>query len=364
MEITVYNDEATGQPYIRFNFNEKGSYVGNIPPATYLLAAGIFAELADTRVDHNGTTHPNAGAAIRATGAKADKAAEAVEAICPEFSAKGKAVRCEPVKGYPINVRSYCDPSYYPDGGPLQYDDFGINLTIAGKNIYNPAAYPLTPGRYVASSGKLSGYSSTSNYACTEGFIPVYHLQGQQITLNHPPAEAGGSNPRMNFYEQADENTVIPNTSTNTHTATVPEGARFMRFSVPKVYADGSQIQIEVGTMVTAFEAYRAPIEVTATPEYTGSAFYQGYFDWHTGELYSTHDLVAGNPETLEEKAEPELVAQIDPITITPDGSSIIYSDTGDTEVSGRANPGALIDILTRRLDSMAATAAAGGMAL
>lgn len=363
--------DVTGQTMVTIRFTEPGNYGPFTFHGTYPLAAVTIAEIEDIRVDHKGETHPTAGAAVRALGVRADEIAGLVETLCPEFSASGAAVRCEAVKGYPLKVRSYFEAKTPGDDGTIEpYDEFAISLFIEGKNIYNPEEYLLTPGQYVQSNGKLMGYSPDSKYACTKGFIYVGHLRGQQITLNHPPAETGGSGPRMNFYTARDEASVIANASTNAHTATVPDNAQYMRFSCPRIYADGSQIQIELGSMVTSYEPYREPeIFNESLRIQSQNPMYAGYFDWDTGCLYSTHDLVEGLPETLTEKTTPECLDTFPTPTITAPGSSIIYSSTGDTEVSGRANPGALIDILTRRLETMSATATVpvaevGGMAL
>lgn len=340
----------------------------------YALASGNLAEIEDTRVGFNGKTYPTAGAAVRGqvadlnnklTEGVQNQVESLVESLCPPFSEKGHSVRCEPVKGYPINVRSYFGASSDSQEQPIPWDDFEVELTLCGKNLYDRGSYQLTAGRYVKVDGKLTNYADNSGYACTEGFIPVMHLQGKQITLNHPPVETNGSNPKMIFYTAADENAYISGSYGNGYTLTVPDSATHMRFSVPRIYADGTQIQIELGTMVTAYEAYRAPQVFRASLPHV-SDFYQGYFDWNTGDLYSTHDLEGGQPEILVEKPAAVAVANTDPTVIQPEGSSVLYSTTGDTEVSGRANPGALIDILTRRLNSIATTAAipVGGGAL
>ncbi len=319
--------------------------------AFYPMASVSIAELGDIRVGFDGKIHPTAGDAVRA------QANTIIGNICPAFTEKGKVVRCEPVAGYPLQVKSYYGETVDGGGNYIPWDDLFVDLTILGKNIYNRNQYPLTAGRYVGSSGGLTGYSSSSNYAATEGFIPIAHLRGQYITLNHPPVEVGGSNPKMAFYTAADESTVIKEACTNTHTAKVPDNATFMRFSVPKIYADGSQIQIELGTLITAYEAYRTPETFEASLDtVTASDFYQGYLDWITGELYSTHDLIGGK---LVEKAAPLKVHTRLGEDIRPTGSSIIYSSTGDTEVSGRINPGAMIDILNRKLDALSTAAAA-----
>jgi hypothetical protein len=360
-------------PYVDFQPSKAFASSNLEVTLDYALASGNIAEVEDIRVGYDGTPYANAGAAVREqvanlnnklTEGVQNQVTSLVEALCPPFSEKGHTVRCEPVKGYPINVRSYFGAGFDSQERPVPYDDFEVELTLCGKNLYDRGSYPLTAGSYVRADGKLT---SSTGYACTKDFVPVSHLRGKQITLNHPPVETEGSNPKMIFYTAAAENAVISGSYGNGYTLTVPDSATHMRFSVPRIYADGTQIQIELGTMVTAYEPYRKPQRFTATPHYEGLDFYQGYFDWNTGELYNTHDLVSGQPEILEEKPAPVLVATTDPTVIQPEGSSIIYGTYGDTEVSGRANPGALIDILTRRLNALSTATAAipvGGGAL
>lgn len=325
--------------------------------AFYPLRWPYSSEVSDIRVGYNGKTYPTAGDSVRG------QVNSIIETLCPPFSVKDSAVRCEPVTGYPINIRSHFGVTTV-DGTPIPWDDFTTELTICGKNLYDRVAYPLVEGKYITTNGKPTGYNATTNYACTEKFIPIDHrLRGKQITLNHPPVETGGGNPRMAFYTAANENTMISGAGGNGYTHTVPDTAAYMRFSVPKKYADGTQIQIELGTMVTSFEAYRAP-EVFQARLPAVSDFYQGYFDWSTGGLYSTHDLTGG---TLVEKASPTQVSVTSARIIRPTGSPVLYSDTGETEVSGRVNPAEMLDILTRKFDALAATTAAvpvGGGAL
>ena len=167
-----------------------------------------------------------------------------VDKLCPSLEQSGTLVQCEPIDGYPLEVTA-------SGGGEFV-------VTACGKNLYDREKYPLSPGMYVSSSGATTGYTNDSKYAACEHFVPVSHLCGKPITLNHPPAEIGGSGPRMVFYTEAAIDSVIPNINTNGHTIIVPEEAHYMRFSVPKNYVDGSQIQIEIGSVVTDYEPYFA----------------------------------------------------------------------------------------------------------
>lgn len=175
-----------------------------------------------------------------AVSANAWSSKNIVDKLCPAFKKTGTVVQCEPVEGYPLNVTT--------DGITGTF-----NVLVCGKNLYNAEDYPFTSGRYILSGG---GISESQNYAACVKFIPVSHLRGMQITLNHPPIETSGNNPRMVFYTAEDASAYISGASTNDYTTTVPETANYMRFSIPKMYADGSQIQIELGNQVTEYETY------------------------------------------------------------------------------------------------------------
>ena len=179
-----------------------------------------------------------------AIGPDAWSSTNIVEKLCPDFEKTGKLVQCNPVEGYPLTV-------FAKEDGDVE----GVTVTVCGKNLYNREDFPITDGKYIVAAG---GTTSSTGYACVEGFIPVTYLQGKKITLNHPPTETDGSAPRMVFYiaANATAESVIADGKTNSYTTTVPNNANYMRFSVPKKYADGTQIQIEVGETVTAYEPY------------------------------------------------------------------------------------------------------------
>lgn len=218
-----------------------------------------------------------------------------VDALCPAIKERGSCVSCEPLEGYPLQVVARIECTQEGEGVPSPENvrpitgSSGVVLTHCGKNLFDKDSFALTAGRYVASAGSLTTYSATSNYACTEGFVPVAHLRGKTISLNHPPVEVGGSNPKMVFYTAADGDTAIAEGVTNGYKTTVPKSAKFMRFSVPKEYADGTQIQIEIGSAVTDYEPYNGS-EISVA---FGSTIYKGEFDVATGLLRVTHKGVA-----------------------------------------------------------------------
>jgi hypothetical protein len=166
-----------------------------------------------------------------------------------------------------IYVGEGTDATYTPY---IADDDFAdVELYRYGKNLFDYTQITFTDEYVAIGTGNIS---ESTGYSCT-GFIPCAHLVGQTITLNHPPVETGGGNPGMGFYSDTfgswDASGVwLGNGGAgNGYTAVVPEGAKYFRFSVPRKYADGTQIQIELGDTVTEYESYVEPEVFTPMPD-------------------------------------------------------------------------------------------------
>jgi len=169
------------------------------------------------------------------------------------------------------------------------FDYASMKIAMIGKNLFDASKYELV-GKYVLNGG---GTTTSTAYKCVEAFIPVSHLQGKIITLNHPVAEVSTTtNARaFNFYTDADASTVIAGSATRTGTVEVPATANYMRITVPVAYTIGD-IQIELGETVTDFEAYKEPIYIDPSDE--------GVVDitanYNTTTIYISED--GGNADT------------------------------------------------------------------
>ena len=84
----------------------------------------------------------------------------------------------------------------------------GMVVSRYGKNLFDYTKHAFSIGYIFHSDGGVSANPS-SNYAYT-GFIPCSHLQGQTITLNHPPTETSGGSPGMAFYSDTFEGAFCP----------------------------------------------------------------------------------------------------------------------------------------------------------
>lgn len=239
-----------------------------------------------------------------------------MDKLCPPFENTGTLVQCEPMEGTDIVISAGNIPDTY-------------NITVCGKNLYDKDVYPLKIAGYSYSGNSNQGIFSASDTYRRTDFIPVSHLRGQTIVLNHPPSDYGTvSNPGMSFY------TSIPDVGDNAvckaawcggtigGSIKVPDNAEYMVFCVRKQDApEGStpkDIQIEVGSVASSYEDYKVH---------------------GTGALTDSDDVVV-------------VKAGCGIHTIYANGV-IVRTDMPEITVSGKADPVAIIDKLTNAIISL-----------
>lgn len=198
----------------------------------------------------------NITAPVRNIGAKVEVIKTSTETL------QGKAVRMNGCAvGVPLSVQL------------TNGDDYaGKTVAQYGKNLFDYTKYPFT-NIYIAYQSGYN-YESSGSWSGTNDYIPCSHLQGQTITLNHPPLEiTSETGAGIAFYTEQSISSYI--SGVNAYSFTIPVGANYFRFAIPRAYADGTQIQIELGDTVTEYEAYKAP--VTATVDESGKAEFSAY---------------------------------------------------------------------------------------
>ena len=220
-----------------------------------------------------------------------EKTKQLLALLCPEIRKEGSVVCCQPVSGYPLQVITRLPESE----GSIQ-----LTLYRCGKNLFDRTAYSFKNSMINYSSG---AESNSSGYSATDSYMPVAHLRGQTITLNHPGVEKSQTtNAGLVFYD-ANKDYI---SGSNSYTHLVPETAVYLRFSVPREYADGTQVQLELGETVTPWEPYR-------------------------GQKY-----------TAEVSGKDHAWADVTPWS----GINVFWSSTGSTAVEGRADPVAILNQL------------------
>lgn len=247
-------------------------------------------------------------------GSNAWSSKHTVNILCPSFNESGGVVQCEPVAGYPLKVTTELPAS---EEGISE-----ITLTQCGKNLFDYTQYPFINYYYDISSGLLK---TSNGYSCINKLMSVGHLKGKTITLNHTPGDMGDwASGGMCFYAGSTPDTFISGAGGNGHTYVVPENAEYMGFSVPREFADGKQIQVEIGNAVTEFEAYRGQ---EYTVEFEKPIFEGGNYVWSD---------IHGLP-----------------------GVNTIWSSCCMTSVEGKADPVAMICNLSSKVDALSKTVTA-----
>ena len=297
-----------------------------------------------------------------------------VEALCPPFETTGSIVRCHPVEHYPLGVVSR------------------IDATQSGTGDASPDN--IRP---------IVGWDSVSVTRCRKNLVKSFSLQGQQIDLAARILPNETITVSFDGVAETDGNTAILYThdidgtvegafgfttkvGTHRYTGTrTPD--RGIGISYIRAYRNStflanftsvSNWQIELGSTATTYEPYTGDTYTAELPE----TIYGGELDWNTGVLTVTHGQMASYAgETLPGEwisdrdvyapdATPTTGAQVayklaEPYTVqlTPQqitalsGTNTLYTDSGDTAVSGRADPVWLTQSLMERIAALESAA-------
>lgn len=172
---------------------------------------------------------------------------KAKETFCAPINETGLVVQCCPLASEPFAITDF---------DVLEVEEF----TVCGKNLYNAVEYPLVDGYYInRGSGAEAGGGSHTEYCATLTYIPVAHLCGKKINLNHIP---GGTSPGIAFYDEYKVRT-NPDLNGKGDNQIVPDGAVYMRFCT--YISKKDEVQIEIGSVATSYEPYaEIPVIVPA----------------------------------------------------------------------------------------------------
>lgn len=213
----------------------------------------------------------------------AQKILQQLGALCPPISAQAQAVRCRPLESIPMQVKTVL---------PQAADS--LTLTLCGKNLFDYTAYPFEDYLIYDAGGAAN---ASSGFSAFRNYMPVAHLRGMTVTLNHPGAEKNSSTHAALAFYDGEKNFLY---GSNGYSHTVPEDAVYMRFSVPREYADGTQVQLELGDQVTDYEPYRKEEFSAELPEPVTEHSWQPITAKGTCTLWSSQGETA-----VEAKADP-----------------------------------------------------------
>lgn len=255
-----------------------------------------------------------------------------VDKLCPSFEESGTAVRCEPVEGYPLQVVSNL---------PESVDGYtSASISHGGKNILDPEAYKkasLTDGRV-----SLSGDIFTVNF--TSGGVHVNQnfnskrvvTQPGTYTISFTPVNTTSFGLTVILYRASDKSQIsfsqLTASGAHHYTFTVNEPFIISIAGNSAYYGQHSfRVQLEVGSTATDYEAFTAPdVHSVSFPQISG-----GTFDWSTGKLTDVGGAVS--------QYEPQQI-------VAKPSVNTIISETGEVQVSGKADPVRVIENLTNAI--------------
>lgn len=238
-----------------------------------------------------------------------------IDTLCPAFIESGSIVSCEPVESYPLEVVSHIETAAN-----------SAKLTRLGKNLLT---FP-----YLDKSKTTNGITITVNddgsvtmngtataevlFFLTNSFqAPAI---GEKYTISGCPSGGSATTYRLDWYggglgfgTNYGGSTVITPTDEGVITF------RLLVFNGATVNNVVFHPQLELGATVTPYEPYRELGEVSID---FGRTVNGGSFNWNTGVLTDE------NGATYQLNAHEILGLS---------GTNTLYSDTGDTTVSGRS---------------------------
>ena len=357
-----------------------GTTPAYIPPATDTKLGGIIIG-PGLSVAEDGTASALEINDAIITDANPWSAKKIVDTLAPEFETSGAVVTCTPVAGYPLHVVSQIMPVQEGEGDPSPDNVRPIrgwtdaNLIVAGKNLFD-VQNGIILKAYITSASVFGGNAfRTVAIRCIPGAVytvsraPITSVFSVGFTDSAPQT---GSAIFSFAYESPDASSI---------TITAPQNAKYLLAYIyngnttPEINVDDvlNSTQIEYGGTATSYEPYRGqtitlPFGKTVyggTVDNQGNGIEEwGYIASYNGEelpgeWISDRDVYApGTTPTIGAEVAYKLATPI-PFTVTPQelnavaGTNTIYSSTGDTTVSGRADPNTILQQLAQRIAAL-----------
>ena len=242
-----------------------------------------------------------------------------VDKLAPAFTESGAIVTCEPVEGYPLDAVSHIVPVQEGSGTPSSDNILPIRGYSGANLTHNDATVHADFGETV--------YSGTYNW--TTGLLTITHKM-VVLTSDMGWRMTGDKNPNgiKSFYTDVfDENA-----RDTLNTDTLPTSSHYM------AYAGGWSVNSV---------AFQQAIKVLNQKVYIADARFN--------DLDSFRAFIDAN--------EVQVVYPLVPITVQLSeqeilglaGENTFHSDTGDTTVTGRADPTAIINKLTNAIVALGA---------
>lgn len=263
-------DTKSGISYIKYlttDGAERARYgwVLDLPPGDYIAHAEninytggyIYLMVVDAANNQmTGTTKYLANGSVLQAGTGTFTLVEGQRALLLDYTTSHTQEDAEKFLYEDVNLQVEVGslPTAYEPYGTVQV---GAEVKQYGKNLFDYEMYPLINYYWHKTTGKLT---TSNSYSCSM-LMPCKHLQGKTITQNEAVYDvATGGNGGVAFYTANTTDGYIEGVGTNEHTYTVPDNAEYFGITVPRAFADGTTIQIEIGDTETAFEPYKEPV--------------------------------------------------------------------------------------------------------
>ena len=245
-----------------------------------------------------------------------------VDRLCPAFSESGAVATCQPVEGYPLEVISHIQPAQAGSGDP------------SPDNIR-----PIT--------GHTAMKLSLSN-----------DVQVQEFTLDLGQTVYGGS---LNWHtgELTIDREVLAFNGTEKWAYSNPnDGYCRIQQSNNKRYTKDTRVCSHYSLYSGYSAEYTFPY--MRANDGTGNWVYEGkqgagyYASADDFKAYLAEQYAAGTPVQVCYQLAAPVTIQLTPQEILAlSGVNTLYSDTGDTTVTGRVDPAAVIDDLKARIAAL-----------
>ena len=264
-----------------------------------------------------------------------------VDMLCPAFSAEGHVASCEPLEGYPLEVISTFDSRSALNN---------MKLTRCGKNLFDfkkgveeihfkaPSgadtmkygyAIHLPAGTYTIHAEAISSVDQQFVYCygndADGNYIDLKEcLQGNNVDATWL-RQGVNLRPRVFAF---DRNVVLY----------VYQGGSTTLSSAQKALVDEHNIQIEAGSVATAYEDYKGS-QWSVDFANVEDGVYVGSYNWQTGVLNCESGMFQCDPQTNTFTYIDNLSTYVPSVVRNipaQSGVNYLYSDCGDTEVKGR----------------------------
>lgn len=286
-----------------------------------------------------------------------------VDSLAPEFESSGPVVTCNPVPGYPLSVTSQIVPVQDGEGDPSPDNIRPISgYTGAKINIRSITAADLDSiiGFYASSTNTTATISDIYlSPAMLSGPYVPYNADSKAISVPFEDTVYGG---KLNwttgeltidwvkYIATGNEDVAFGQENTITKrwyfAPTIPTLGNSGPTSIicDKLKNLSSASQDAVGCVCTGRNLISVALPKDTVPD---ADAVKGW-------------LQANNPEFVYKTSKVETI-QLSPTEILAlTGANTIYTDTGDTTVSGRADPSATIKDLLARIDALEKAAIGG----